>query len=399
MSRTDAYEVIISADALDDVVDILLDEPIYAIDTEFHRERTYYPQLALVQIAWSDDLVLIDPIAVDVAPLAEVFRGPGEAVLHAASQDLEVLELATGTSPAQMFDTQVAAAFIGMRTPSLASLHDHFLGKKLPKANRLTDWLARPLEDAQIRYAASDVEFLLEIKDRIMAELERLDRVEWALDECELMRQRGVSVRDPEMAWLRIKEARSLGQRARTAAREIAKWRELTAQERDIPVRHVLPDLGIVALAQRPPKRVEDFAKTRGLERRSVSKKDAAALLEVIRDSADLPPPEAQPRRSSGGPDVRPAVTLIAAWMAQYAEDLKLDPAMLGSRSDIEEFVRGGESRLGEGWRHDLVGAPMAALLAGEAAVAFDGDGRVVVEQRSHQPVGDTMGLGPVATE
>ena len=388
-----AYELVTTADGLAEVVAQLGDEPRYAIDTEFHRERTYYPQLALIQIAWPGSLVLIDPLAVDVEPLGEVLSGSGTAVLHAASQDLEVLDLATGTAPKAMFDTQVAAAFIGMRTPSLAALHDHFLGLKLPKANRLTDWLARPLEEAQRTYAASDVEHLLQIQDMLISELEGFGRLEWALNECELVRSRGVAIRDPEMAWLRIKEARSLGQRARTAAREIAKWRELKAQDRDIPVRHVLPDLGVVALAQRPPKRVEDFAKTRGLERRSVSKRDAADLLEIIAASADLPPPAAQPKRSGGGPDLRPAVTLIAAWMGQFADDMRLDPAMLGSRADIEEFVRGGDSRLNHGWRHDLVGRPMAALLAGDAAVAFDGDGRVVVEERSHQPVGDDLGL------
>ncbi len=393
MTGPAAYELITTPDGLAEVIEQLADEPRYAIDTEFHRERTYYPQLALIQIAWPGSLVLIDPLAVDVEPLAEVLSGPSTAVLHAASQDLEVLELATGTSPQAMFDTQVAAAFVGMRTPSLAALHDHFLGLKLPKANRLTDWLARPLEDAQRSYAASDVENLLEIQDLLIAELEGFGRLKWALDECELVRAKGIAIRDPEMAWLRIKEARSLGQRARTAAREIAKWRELKAQHRDIPVRHVLPDLGVVALAQRPPKRVEDFAKTRGLERRSVSKKDAAELLEIIAASSDLPPPAAQPKRSGGGPDLRPAVTLIAAWMGQFADDMRLDPAMLGSRADIEEFVRGGDSRLHHGWRHELVGRPMAALLAGDAAVAFDGDGRVVVEQRSYQPVGDDLGL------
>lgn len=393
MSRSTEHDLIVDDEALADVIQDLLGQERFAIDTEFHRERTYFPQLALIQIAWPDNLVLIDPLAVDVAPLAQVLSGSGTAVLHAASQDLEVLELATGAAPARMFDTQIAAAFIGMRTPSLASLHDHFLGLKLPKANRLTDWLARPLEQEQLTYAASDVANLLEIQDRLLSELDSLDRLAWAENECELVRQRGVSIRDPEVAWLRIKEARSLGQRARTAAREIAKWRELKAQERDIPVRHVLPDLGVVALAQKPPSRPEDVSKTRGLERRSVSKRDAAELVEVIKASVDMPPPESRPRRNSGGPDLRPAVTLIAAWMAQFADDVRLDPAMLGSRADIEEFVRGGDSRLRHGWRNDLVGKPMTALLAGDAAVAFDGDGRVVVERRSYEPVDGDLGL------
>lgn len=387
MPNDPGYRIVDTDDGLDDVIEQLLETDRYAIDTEFHRERTYYPQLALIQIAWPGDLVLIDPIAVDPAPLAEVFESDIEAVLHACTQDLEVLELVTGVAPSRIFDTQIAAAFVGMRTPSLASLHDQLLGLKLPKANRLTDWLRRPLEPAQQAYAASDVEHLLQIQDILMDQLEANGRLVWADDECELVRVKGTNPRNPEDAWLRIKEARSLGARARTAARELAAWRERAAQDRNIPVRHVLPDLAIVALAQKAPTNPGDVAKTRGLERRGISKKDAAELVEVIAAAKDLPVPPSQPRKPTGGPDLRPAVTLIAAWMSQYADDINIDPAMLGSRSDIEDFVRSGESRLASGWRNELAGSAIRSLLAGDAAVAFDGDGRVVVEQRSHKPI------------
>ena len=388
MPEDPGYRIVDTDEQLDEVVDQLLDTDRYAIDTEFHRERTYYPQLALIQIAWPGDLVLIDPIAVDPAPLAEVFRSTDvEAVLHACSQDLEVLELVAGAAPSRLFDTQIAAAFVGMRTPSLASLHDQLLGLKLPKANRLTDWLRRPLEPEQQAYAASDVAHLLEIQDLLIDQLEDNGRLAWADDECELARTKGLSVRKPEEAWLRIKEARSLGARARTAAQQLAAWRERSAQDRNIPVRHVLPDLAIVALAQKAPSDPADVGRTRGLERRGVSKRDAAEIVEVIAEAKDMPPPPTQPRKANGGPDLRPAVTLIAAWMSQYADDMNLDPAMLGSRSDIEEFVRSGESRLAHGWRHDLAGSAIRSLLAGDAAVAFDGDGRVIVEKRSHVPI------------
>lgn len=388
MPEDPGYRIVDTDEQLDEVVDQLLDTDRYAIDTEFHRERTYYPQLALIQIAWPGDLVLIDPIAVDPAPLAEVFRSTDvEAVLHACSQDLEVLELVAGAAPSRIFDTQIAAAFVGMRTPSLASLHDQLLGLKLPKANRLTDWLRRPLEPEQQAYAASDVAHLLEIQDLLIDQLEDNGRLAWADDECELARTKGLSVRKPEEAWLRIKEARSLGARARTAAQQLAAWRERSAQDRNIPVRHVLPDLAIVALAQKAPSDPADVGRTRGLERRGVSKRDAAEIVEVISEAKDMPPPPTQPRKANGGPDLRPAVTLIAAWMSQYADDMNLDPAMLGSRSDIEEFVRSGESRLAHGWRHDLAGSAIRSLLAGDAAVAFDGDGRVIVEKRSHVPI------------
>lgn len=390
MSESSAsYRIVDSDQGLDDVIDQLLQVDRYAIDTEFHRERTYYPQLALIQIAWADQLVLVDPIAIEIAPLAEVFESDATAVFHACSQDLEVLELTTGAAPASIFDTQIAAAFVGMRTPSLAALHDQLLGRKLPKANRLTDWLRRPLNEAQQAYAASDVEHLLEIQDILTERLTANGRLDWAKDEFEIVRAKGLTVREPEDAWRRIKEARSLGAQARTAARELAAWRERSAQERNIPVRHVLPDLGVVALAQKGPTDPADVAKTRGLERRGVSKRDAAEIVAVIAASKDLPPPPTQPRKPHGGPDLRPAVTLIAAWMTQYADDIDLDPAMLGSRSDIEDFVRAGESRLATGWRNELAGTAIRALLAGEAAVAFDGDGRVIVEKRSHAPIID----------
>lgn len=372
---------------LDEVVDALSSAERYAIDTEFHRERTYYPQLALVQIAWGDRLVLIDPLAVDITPMAAVLNSDSLAVLHACSQDLEVMQLATGSSPRRIFDTQIAAGFIGMRSPSLASLHDQLLGLKLAKANRLTDWLRRPLEAAQRDYAASDVEHLLQIQDRLLDRLAALGRAGWAEHEFELARTKGTTVRAPEDAWERIKEARSLGGSARAAARELAAWRERTAQQRDIPVRHVMPDLAVVALAQRPPKEPSGVGRARGLERRQLSNKDAREVVKVLERAKDMPPPAAPTRNVRSGPDLRPAVTLITAWLSQFADDNDLDPAMLGARADIEDFVRGDDSKLSHGWRQDLVALPMRALLDGDAAVAFDGNGRVIVEKRSFEPI------------
>ena len=201
------------------VVEQLLGQPRYALDTEFHRERTYWPKVALVQIAWPGELVLIDPLAVDLAPLRALMDSDALAVLHAASQDLEVLELATGAVPRHLFDTQIAAGFLGMSTPSLASLHERELGVQLPKGNRLTDWLERPLKSAQKEYAAADVERLLEIHDALLAQLDRLGRVAWAEEECEIMRTRDRGPRDPFEAWRKIKEARHLKGSALSIAR------------------------------------------------------------------------------------------------------------------------------------------------------------------------------------
>ncbi len=152
---------------LAEVVTSLLTADRYAVDTEFHRERTYFPQLALVQIAWADDLVLIDPLALDLTPMAEVFAGDGLAVMHAASQDIEVFAQAVGSVPSRLFDTQIAAGFLGYGTPSLTALVEGELGIRLPKGDRLTDWLRRPLDQRQEDYAASDVAHLLEVHTRL----------------------------------------------------------------------------------------------------------------------------------------------------------------------------------------------------------------------------------------
>ena len=160
----------------------------YALDTEFHRERSYYPKLALVQLAWDDQLVLIDPLHVDIRELVPLFAGPGLAVLHAAQQDLDVLTHACGAVPARLADTQLLAGFLGHSTPSLSSLVNGELQIRLPKADRLTDWLRRPLTDDQMTYAASDVAHLFDLYDRLAGQLEELGRLDWALAECEELR-------------------------------------------------------------------------------------------------------------------------------------------------------------------------------------------------------------------
>ena len=147
-----------------------------AFDTEFHRERSYYPQLALLQIAWAGGIALVDPLRVDIAPLAPVFTGDATVVAHAAAQDLEVLDRACGCVPNDLFDTQIAAGFLGFSTPSLSTLADRLLHIHLPKGDRLTDWRQRPLSQAQLDYAAADVAHLLDLAHLIRAELEAAGR-------------------------------------------------------------------------------------------------------------------------------------------------------------------------------------------------------------------------------
>jgi ribonuclease D len=384
-----SYELVADDGALRDVIAALRSQPAYALDTEFHREKTYYPRVALVQIAWDGDLVLIDPVGLDLTPFAEILDSDITAVLHAADQDLEVLDLACHATPRVLFDTQIAAGFVGMATPSLASVYERELGLRLPKADRLTDWLRRPLTEDQLQYAASDVAHLLDVHARLTDQLTERGRLQWALDECEQLRVRQRGARDPEEAWRRIKEARSLRGQARSVAQAVAGWRERRAAELDLPVRYVMPDLAVVSIAQRPPKTVKALRDIRGLDDRHLKQEVANRLIETIvaaqerkPETFDEPPPPELDR------ELRPAVTLVSAWISQLARDLEIDTALLATRSDLEMLLRGlPDARLAVGWRAEIVGEPIRKLVSGEAALAFGGHGHLVLEERSRQPL------------
>jgi ribonuclease D len=394
IETTTGPEIVADADRLEAVVDAAVTHTAYAIDTEFHRERTYFPKLALVQLAWPGGLVIIDPLAVDVAALGRLLTDGGVAVLHACSQDLEVLERVTGQTPSDLFDTQVAAGFVGLRSPSLAALHDQLLGRRLPKGDRLTDWLRRPLSDDQLEYAASDVRHLLEIHAELVTQLTDRGRLEWARTECEIVLAKDRSARDPDEAWRRVKEARQLRGRNRAIVKALAAWRERRASELDIPVRYVLPDLALVSIAQRPPRDIAALSGVRGIDDRHLKGGTADSLLATIAAVDDEPAGvEEDPPRSSLPRDLRPAVSLVASWITQIAADNDFDPALVGSRGDVEGLLRGdADARLSMGWRADLVGEPIRRLVAGDAALAFDGRGRLVLEERSRRRLGDAGG-------
>ncbi|MBK5222355.1 MAG: ribonuclease D [Acidimicrobiia bacterium] len=374
--------------ALAELIAQLRDEPVVALDTEFHRERTYFPKIALLQLAWRDQVALVDPIAVDIAPLAEILDGPAITVIHAASQDLEVLLRACGTTPRHLFDTQIAAGFLGMSNPSLASLVEKEMGVRLPKGDRLTDWLQRPLTDAQLTYAASDVVHLIEIWRRQTEELEARGRLQWAADECEAMRARARISRPPDEAWLRIKEARQLRGSTRNIAQAVAAWRERRAIEVDQPARFVIADLAVVSIAQQAPSTPEQLRAIRGVDDRHAKGETARQILEAIGVGAAAPVVRHEPSGTAElARDLRPAVGLVSSWVSQLARDEDLDTALLATRSDLEALLGGDpDARLSVGWRAELVGEPIRRLIDGRASLAFDGKGGLVLEERSHQP-------------
>lgn len=370
------------------LVDRLVTEPVIGLDTEFHRERTYFPKIAMLQLSWREGLSLVDPLEVDLTPLARVLDSDTVVVIHAASQDLEVLLRSCGTAPRRLFDSQVAAGFLGMSTPSLSALVEREIGHPLPKGDRLTDWLRRPLTDAQLAYAAADVEHLVDIWQQQCRALEARGRLGWAEDEFTQLRDRARVSRPPEEAWTRIKEARQLRGSARSVVREVAAWRERRAIELDQPSRFVLADIAVVAIAQAAPRSLEKLRGIRGVDERHAKGASGRDIIEAVRRGLDAPP-EPRPRNNGGelGRELRPAVSLVSSWVSQLARDEEIDTALLATRSDIESLLRGDpESRLATGWRGDLVGEPIQALVEGRASLAFDRDGGLVLEARAGEP-------------
>ncbi|MEY2446635.1 MAG: ribonuclease [Acidimicrobiaceae bacterium] len=373
----------------DDVLRALEHEPVVGLDTEFHRERTYHPQLALVQLVWgppaAQEIALVDATTVDLAGFARVLDGDATIVMHSSVQDVEVLLRACGVLPAHLFDTQIAAGFAGYNGPSLATLVQGVLGIRLPKGDRLADWLRRPLSEDQRTYAASDVEHLLPLHRWLLDRLEEKGRVSWAEDECTQLLAKGAAPRDPNESWWKVKEARQLRGKAVGVAQALAAWRERRANETDQPVRFVLPDLALVGIAQRPPTTVDDLRRVRGLDDRHLRGSMAETIMDVIDEGLALPKNELRlPPTGDVDRDLRAAVALVSAWISQLSRQLQIDTTLLATRADVEALLRGDESaRLTQGWRADVLGQDIRRLVEGRAALSFDGKGGLVLEDRS----------------
>jgi ribonuclease D len=378
------HRLVVDDAALTELCDELAGEPVYGFDTEFHTERTYYPELALIQLAWQDQVALVDPLAVNPAPLGRILGGPGIAIGHAADQDLDVLEAACGCVPATVFDTQVAAGFLGMSTPSLARLVESLLGDSLPKADRLSDWIRRPMSAAQLSYAANDVAYLLALRDELTERLRGLGRLEWALDECAEVFATRRNGRVPEETWWKMGDIKRMSARQQGVAQELSAWRERWAAEHNRPRRSVLSDLALLTISQRPPKSRDELLHLRGVDQRHLGQGAGAEILAAVRRGLDLK--KADIRMPPDGSEAQAppaAVSVCSGLVRQIADNLQFDQSLLATRSDIARLLCGDATRLDHGWRAEIVGVPLRQLIGGEVAAAFDGRGKLVLEVRS----------------
>lgn len=342
-----------------------------AVDTEFLRERTYHPRLCLVQVATPDECVVIDVIAIDnLAPLAILMRDEGTVkVFHACSQDMEVLNYTLGALPAPIFDTQVAAAFLGerMQTSYNGMVHA-FCGVTLPKSESLTDWSRRPLTPEQIEYALDDVRYLIKAYDVIMERLDKSGRASWVLDEIKPLTDRSHYVVDRRLAFKRVKRVNSLTHRQLAVARELAAWREARAEYSNIPRKWLMSDEVLIALSKRPPHDAASLRRVRGTEQ--LSDADVAGALSVIARGESCPAdkyPFIARTHKPASPELESVIDLMYALIRLVGERSGVATAMIASRDDLVDYVdHPQDSPLREGWRFELVGTLIDDLLNGD---------------------------------
>ncbi len=360
--------LIASQAALNDLCQALARQSHLAVDTEFIREKTYWPQLCLIQVAWDGGHVAIDPLAaIDLAPFLALMADTRIIkIFHAARQDLEIFYKLMGKLPAPIVDTQIMALALGYAEQiAYDRLMNAVVKAKLSKGSRFTDWARRPLTDAQMEYALADVIYLLQAYHVMQNELNAKGRNDWLADEYAAMLDESNYDINPDMMWQRVKirsdDAKALGR-----LRALAAWRETEAQRKDLPRSWVMKDEVLMELALSAPKDITTINNIRGLSKLSDDK--AQHLIDLMRDANPLHVPPAE------HPPAAPAavIELLRVLLAHVAEQEKINPKLLGNGGDLNSFALRLPSPLSTSWRHELFGKLGGGLMRGEVGLGLE---------------------------
>ncbi len=388
-----------TTNALEELVDHIRQAGRFAFDTEFVSEETFEPVLCLVQVATATRLAVVDPLKIgDMQVFWDVVVDPSiEVIMHAAGEDLRICRLQTGLLPRRVFDVQIAAGFVGFGYPlSLGNLVHQALRVSLLGGETRTDWRRRPLSEAQLRYALEDVRHLLELADQLSGELQRLDRTEWAEAEFHDFLE-AIDHRGDEDRWRRLSGLHMLNRRGLEVARRLFEWRMADARRANRPLRSVLRDDLLVAIARRQPSSRRDLEALRDFNRPHLLNK-AGEILGVIAEAVavlpdDLPEPA---ERHDDLPGLAMVVSLLSATLSQSCAQQKVAVGLAGGSSDLKELVRwyldGQDTdRMPEvlqGWRHEVCGKVLLEVLSGRRGLR-------IVDPEADVPVA----LDPIASE
>jgi ribonuclease D len=370
-----------------------------AIDTEFVSERRYQALLCLAQVAVPDPgapdgvrTEVIDPLGddpPDPAPLARVLADPAvEVVVHAGRQDIAILRRVWSTEVRGVFDTQLAAGFLGFgNQEGYESLVRKVLNVRLKGSEGFTKWDRRPLTAQQLEYAADDARLLLALGTEIERRLRERGRFDWAREEC-LALEESTDERDPERIYERLPRLGRLNERGRAVALELVRWRESVARSMDRPASYVLPDQALIELARSAPLDRHGLEQIRGLPAQTFHRR-ADRLLEAIARGHERPPPPPPPQPPARDSGDAPLVSLAQALVRQRSMEEGVAVELIATQAELAALVsalRRGEAgnhvRVSRGWRRELVGEELVELVAGRRALSVGPDGRLLVTER-----------------
>jgi ribonuclease D len=350
------------------------------VDTEFVREKTYWPILCLIQVATRDEAVAIDPLAngIDLEPLYDLMKNTKVLkVFHSASQDMQIMFNASGGMVEPVFDTQIAAMVSGYGDqPAYATLVQRIVGETIDKRSQMTDWSRRPLTEHQVEYAIGDVTYLTHVYDKLVSELDKSGRVSWAHEEMGHLRNKDLYDVDPRELWRKVRLRRP-SRRALAVLREITEWRELSAQRRDIPKGWVCRDEALAEIALNTPQTPAALERVRGVNERFANGRDGKSLLEAVRVGLELPDDEC-PDPEKGRPPIRGHETLVAllqALLKLRCDENGVAAQMVANRKELDRIATEEEPdvRTLSGWRREIYGNDAIALKRGEIALTADG--------------------------
>ena len=365
----------------------LASAPYIAIDTEFVRETTFWPDLCLIQVAGGSDELLIDPLApgIDLAPFFALMADPDVLkVFHAARQDLEIIFLLGKIIPAPLFDTQVAAMVCGFGDSiSFSNLVKTIVGQDVDKSSQFTDWRRRPLSPKQLAYALSDVTLLRPVYEHLAAELKTTGRVGWLDEEMGFLTDPLTYDQQPDNAWQRLK-LRVRNKKALGVLMEVAAWRERTAQGQNVPRGRVLKDDAIYDIANQMPKTLEELSELRTIHDGISRSEKGRDLVEAVkrglaRDQATLPPLD---RGTAPTVEAQAVLELLKVLLKASAAEHKVAPKMIATSDDLERLAVEAEPDIHalQGWRRDLFGKRALDLKAGRVALRVNNGAIETVE-------------------
>lgn len=341
---------------------------LMSIDTEFLRVRTYYPKLCLLQIASQGEAFCIDPLTVnlDTQSLRHVLRSTDQVkIFHAGRQDIEVLYGCCKEVPSRVFDTQIAAAMLGLGDQiGYADLVEMVVGASLDKAHTRTDWCQRPLRPEQIQYAVDDVRYLEAVYHDLAEKLDKRGRLRWVFEECESLSDPALYECAPESAYKRIGRGQKLEPVGQSVLKELAIWREQTSQVKNLPRNWIVRDSVLATIAHVRPGNLEGLAALDGVSQGFVRRYGASVLKLIQAVLRREHHPVIWKSGAPLDPDQRALCRQIMAYLKQVSTDSGVSISLLGSRQDVERLVRGGRDvSLLSGWRADLVGDELNAIL------------------------------------